>query len=393
MPRKKAPVKRVYGEGSVFQRKEDGMWIASYPITNASGKRVPKRKTAKTEEEANALLEGMQKDAAQGLVMSTKEQTTGQFLEAWLKDTVRPTLAAKTHADYSDTFMRHIEPHIGRVPLARLTPQDVQRMIAAVAKATSPQMALRARRTLRTALTRAVKWGYITRNVAGLTDAPKTPHREMTALDPAQARELLKAVQGDRLEALYTVALALGLRQGEALGLRWQDVDMESRTLTVRNQLQRVDGKPTLVEPKTARSRRTLTLPTLAVDALRRHRVRQLEERLWAGSRWQEGGFVFTSTIGTPVDKPNLQKQFREHVTKAGLPPIRFHDLRHSAASLLAAQGATARDVMETLGHTQIATTMNLYTHVFTERKTELAAMMDAALTPPKAVSRNESVQ
>jgi len=301
---------------------------------------------------------------------------------------VKPHLAPRTYEDYADTVKRHIEPYIGKIALDKLTPQDVQRMIVTVTKNVSPQMGYRCRRTLRTALTRAMKWGYVARNVASLTDAPKVVQREMTALTPDEAKQLLKAVRGDRLEALYTVALALGLRQGEALGLRWQDIDVDARSLTVRYQLQRVDGKPALVEPKTPKSRRTLVLPGVAVDALRRHRVRQLEERLWAGSRWQEGGFVFTSSIGTPIDRATIQKQFRTLVTKAELPPMRFHDLRHSAASLLAAQGATARDVMETLGHTQIATTMNLYTHVFTERKTELADLMDAALssTPRKSV-------
>lgn len=381
--------KRGYGEGTIFQRKEDGMYVGRLPIgADMNGKQHTKTVYGKTYDEAVAKLDDVLQSLALGLVVTSKDQTTAQFLKAWLEDTVKPTLAPRTYDDYAETVNRHVAPHIGHIVLAKLTPQDVQRMIAGVTKSISPQMAVRCRRTLRAALTRAMKWGYIARNVAALTDAPKVVQREMTALAPADARKLLAAVQGDRLEALYTVALALGLRQGEALGLRWQDVNLDGGTLTVRYQLQRVDGKPTLVEPKTVKSCRTLSLPTIVVDALRRHRIRQLEERLWAGSRWQDGGLVFTSTIGTPVDEHNLRKQFRALVMKAGLPHMRFHDLRHSAASLLAAQGATARDVMETLGHTQITTTMNLYTHVFTERKTELAAMMDAALTniPRKSV-------
>lgn len=372
---------RAYGEGTIFQRAEDGMYVGRISITDANGKRKPKTVYGKTYDEAAGKLDTILKNLARGLFVATRDQTTAQYLAVWLEDTVKPHLAPRTYEDYAETVRRHIAPHIGTIALDKLSPQDVQRMIVTVTKAVSPQMGNRCRRTLRTALTRAMKWGYVARNVASLTDAPKITSREMIALAPDDARKLLLAVAGDRLEALYTVALALGLRQGEALGLRWQDVDLETRTLTVRYQLQRVDGKPMLVEPKTPKSRRTLALPGIAVDALRRHRVQQLEERLWAGSRWQEGGLVFTSTIGTPVDEHNLRKQFRALVMKAGLPHMRFHDLRHSAASLLAAQGATARDVMETLGHTQIATTMNLYTHVFTERKTELADLMDAALS------------
>jgi len=387
MPRRKRQ-EREYGEGTIFQRKEDGMYVGRITITDATGKRKPKTVYGKTWDETAAKLDEVLKALAQGLFVATRDQTTEQYFAAWLEDTVKPHLAPRTYEDYADTVKRHIEPYIGKIALDKLTPQDVQRMIVTVTKNVSPQMGYRCRRTLCTALTRAMKWGYVARNVASLTDAPKVVQREMTALTPDEAKQLLKAVRGDRLEALYTVALALSLRQGEALGLRWQDIDVDARSLTVRYQLQRVDGKPALVEPKTPKSRRTLVLPGIAVDTLRRHRVRQLEERLWAGSRWQEGGLVFTSSIGTPIDRATIQKQFCTLVTKAGLPPMRFHDLRHSAASLLAAQGATVRDVMETLGHTQIATTMNLYTHVFTERKTELADLMDAALssTPRKSV-------
>ncbi len=220
MARKKVPQKRAYGEGGVFQRKDNGLWVAFYPITGTDGRRTRKTKTAKTEAEATAKYDEMKRDAAQGLVMSTRELTVRQFLTSWLEDTIKPSdHSARTYEDYAGTITRHVGPRIGDVSLARLTPQDVQRTVASVTKAVSPQMATRCRRILRAALTLAVKWGYITRNVAALTDAPKTPRREMHALTATEAHALLTTAAGDRLEALYTVALALGLRKGEALVL------------------------------------------------------------------------------------------------------------------------------------------------------------------------------
>jgi integrase len=184
-------------------------------------------------------------------------------------------------------------------------------------------------------------------------------------------------VKGNRLEALYSVALALGLRRGEALGLRWEDVDLEAGTLRVQVALQRRKDSKTLVEPKTEQSRRTLPLPSVLVVALKAHRTRQLEERLAAGPKWRDHGLVFPSTVGTPMEPRNLTRQFKAVLQRAGLPDIRFHDLRHTAASLLVAQGVHPRVVMEILGHSQISLTMNTYTHVLPEAQREATALMD----------------
>lgn len=213
----------------------------------------------------------------------------------------------------------------------------------------------------------------------------------------------LDAVHGDRLEALYSVALAVGLRQGEALGLHWQDVDLDQGLLRVRLTLQRIkdldaaddDRAPTaggatpprrprsrlvLAEPKTERLRRVIALPAVTLAALRRHKLVQLRERKWVGSRWQEHGLVFTSTIGTPLEPRNVTRLFHQHLEPANLPRVRFHDLRHTCASLLLAQGVHPRVVMETLGHSQIALTMYTYSRVLPALQREAAAQMDALL-------------
>jgi len=241
--------------------------------------------------------------------------------------------------------------------------------------------------TLRSALGTAEKWELVPRNVAALVDAPRIKRYEAQTLTSEQARELVKATAADRLSALYTVALALGLRLGEALGLGWEDVDLANRRLRVRRSLQRIDGKLQFVETKSEHSNRTLRLPAVCVSSLARHAESQSRERAWAGSKWIESGLCFTSRVGTPLDGPNVTHQFQRLLEAASLPRMRFHDLRHSAATLLIAQGVHARTVMEILGHSQIAITMNLYGHVLPELHDEAAEKMDVLFSTPTKIS------
>ena len=227
----------------------------------------------------------------------------------------------------------------------------------------------------------AIKWGLVARNAACLTVAPKLERKRYSNLSPEESRQLLDTAQGDRLEAVYGVALSLGLRMGEILGLRWQDVDLERATLTVNQAIYRIAGKGLVTaDPKTDRSRRALFLPDGVLRGLKAHRLRQLQERLAAGSRWQDRGLVFTSSIGTPLEPRNLFRRFKALLSKAGLRDVRFHDLRHSAASLLIAQGVPMRAVMEVLGHSSISTTADLYTHLMPAMMRDVAEKMDAIL-------------
>jgi len=236
------------------------------------------------------------------------------------------------------------------------------------------------RAVLRTALNLAVRWGNVHRNVAALTTPPRGQQREMRVLTAAQGQMFLAEVRDNRLGALYTVVLAMGLRQGEALAVRWADVDLDDGTLAVRRALQRIDGTLTFVEPKSRQSSRTLRLPLFAIASLRTHRIRQREERLVAGSLWEEGDLLFSTALGRPLDARNVVRQFKRHLQRAGLPDIRFHDLRHSCATLLLAQGVPARAVMDTLGHSQISLTLGTYSHVTAELQGQVADTMDRAL-------------
>lgn len=225
----------------------------------------------------------------------------------------------------------------------------------------------------------------MSRNVATLVDAPRVPSREVEPFSELEARKFLKAVRGDRLEALYTVALAVGIRQGEALGLAWKDVDLERGLIHVRRSLQRLSGQFEFVEPKSRRSRRTVLLPASAVVALRDHRIRQEQERCLAGESWADSELVFTSKSGKPLDYTNVTTAFQRLLKRAGLPQKRFHDLRHSCATLLLAQGVSPRVVMEILGHSQISLTLNTYTHVLPELQRDAATRMERFITSAPA--------
>jgi integrase len=238
------------------------------------------------------------------------------------------------------------------------------------------------RATLRSALAVAVEWFVLDRNVAAIAKPPRVIKKEMRSLGPDEARKYLDAARAERLEALFTVAVALGLRQAEILGLQWDAVDFDNGTLAVRRQLQRIDGKLELVETKNEDGARPLLLPAVAISALRRHQAKQDQERSESGDEWRESGMVFTSTIGTPLDARHVIRRHHAILKAAKIPHLRFHDLRHSAATLLLAQGVSPKYISQLLGHKQVSFTMQTYAHVIRETQQELADKMDEILNP-----------
>jgi integrase len=372
--------RRGPGEGTIRKR-SDGRWEGRVNLGCEGGRRKWKYVYGKTWRAVSDQLKVDLHAQQQGLPIAVERQTLAQFLSKWLEDSVRPTVRPMTFKSYAQLVRLYIAPALGHIQLSKLGPQDIQYLLNNLLKSgLSPRTVQYCHAVLRMSLGRAYKWSLVPRNVAQLVDPPRSRRYEMRSLDPDEARTFLATVRGDRLEALYSVALSLGLRQGEALGLLWENVDLEKGILKVRTALQRVDGKQQLVEPKTAKSRRTIFMPGMTVTALRAHRMRQLEERLAAGTRWTDSGLVFTSTIGTPLDQRNAFRLFQEALQRAGLPHIRFHDLRHTCASLLLAQGVHPRVVMETLGHSQISLTMDTYSHVIPALQRDAADRMEALL-------------
>lgn len=383
--------RRGNGEGSIYLRK-DGRWEGLISIGfDERGRRRRRSIFGRTRREvAEKLAEELHaKDL--GTLADPRGETLGGFLLRWLADV---PVRESTRRSYEKYVRLHLAPALGRIPLRKLTAADVNALIQAkIRGGMSPQSARNMRAVLRNALNRAVRWGLVPRNVAELADPPRVEEYQARFLDIAEARQLLAAATGDRLEALYTVALSLGLRQGEALGLSWRAVDLERRTVRVEVALERVPGKGLRLVPlKTAGSRRALVMPDAVARALRAHRARQLQERLASGPQWQRyqdsrelqadlQDLVFTTCHGTPLGASHVvADSFRPIVRRAGLEGrVRFHDLRVSAATLLLAQGVAQRTVMEILGHSTLAMTTH-YTKVVPQLMHDAAAAMDRAL-------------
>ena len=373
--------KRGSNEGSIFKRK-DGRWAATINLGWQEGKRKRKTFYGKTREDVQKKLTAALHTFQQGLPVASEKQTVGQFLTGWLEQSAKPTLRPRTFISYEELVRLHLAPTIGRVPLTKLSPQQVQALMNdKLASGLSPRRVQYIHAVLRRALGQAEKWSLVPRNVAKLVNPPRVQRAEISPFSPEEAREFLSAVRGDRLEALYSVALAVGLRQGEALGLSWKDIDLDAHEITVRSTLQRVGGKFRFLETKTPRSRRTVALPEPTIAALKTHKARQLQERLQMGSAWQDSGLVFTTPFGGPLSDGHVRRQFYRKLEEAGIRRQRFHDLRHACASLLLAQNVHPRIVMETLGHSTIGTTMNIYTHVISDVQRDAAKKMGELLT------------
>lgn len=378
--------RRAHGEGGLFVRRKGGreVWAGRLLLEDGTRREVQ----ARTQAEALKKLNQLKKVVEQGLKPATDRQTVGAFLQDWLEHTARPSVRPSTFRGYQTAVTQYLVPRLGRTALAKLSPQDVQRFQNELLRAPrargegtiSSGTVINARRVLGRALEQATRWRLIARNPVRDVDGPHVTRQEITPLDPDQARLLLATVRGDRLEALYAVALALGLRRGEALGVMWADVDLADAKLHVRRALQRTKGGLRLLDVKTKKSRRTVSLPLFAIRALQRHRRRQEEEREAVGDRWTETGLVFTSPLGAPLDPQAATRAFARALARAGLPHQRFHDLRHACASLLLAQGLDLKVIQEILGHSTITVTANLYAHVLIGLKRQASERMDALL-------------
>jgi integrase len=369
--------KRANGEGSIYKRK-DGRYCATLTIEG------DKRKSfyGATRQEVSRKLNDALKSHREGLPLADEQQTVGRFFDAWL-EAVKPKVRHSTHYRYSGYVRIHIAPELGRVRLAKLTPEHLQRLYAhRIEAGLSPMSVKHIHRVIHAALEKAVRWSLVPRNVADLVDPPRTRRKDMATLSAAQARILISAAQGERLEALYVVALTTGMRQGELLALRWGDVDLDRRTLQVRSSLQRAVEGFEFAEPKTASSRRSVSITEAAASALRRHRAAQASERLRVGAAWADLGLVFANKVGEPLDPRNLlQRCFYPLLKRAGLPRIRFHDLRHTAATLMLAQGVHPKIASEMLGHSNIGITLDTYSHVTPTMQRSATDALDALLS------------
>lgn len=376
--------KRAAGEGSVYQRK-DGRWTASLTIEWTQGKQKRKSFYGSTQREVLDKLNAARAAHDKGIELVPERLTLVAWLTKWLADQVPPAKKPKTYTNYEYHIREHLAPDLGHIPLSKLQPQHVRDfMRQKLSSGLSPKTVRHLRATLRAALGVAVADGLLARNAASLAKPPRLEKRIIAPLTREQSRAFLAKATLDRLEAVFTVALCLAMREGEILGLQWNDIDFENRHLFVRRAIQRAKlpgetkSHMIVVTPKTSSSVRQINLPNFAITALAAHKLRQDEERVFAGSDWIENGLVFTTRIGTPLDQKMLDRALRRMLRAAALPRMRFHDLRHSAVALLIEQGVHPRVIMELLGHSSITPTMNTYGHLFKDVQREAADKMDA---------------
>ena len=372
--------RRGNNEGSIRQRGE--RWEARLTLGYVQGRYTRVSFYGATRGEAQRLLTQALREHQQGLPVTDTRLTVGTYLARWLADTHKPSVRPLTYRRDEQIVRLHLLPELGRTRLTKLTPDQVQHLLnAKLESGLSACSCWHIHAVLRTALNHALRWGLIPRNVASLTRPPRVPKAEIKPFDPTEARAFLEAARGHRLEAVFVLAMATGLRQGELLGLRWEDVDLEAGTLAVRHALQVIGRVSTLVEPKSLTSRRTIVLPAIAVSALKSHRQRQVQERLAAGPGWVEGDFVFASSRGRPLAPSWVYRSFKKVLKDDDMRDIRFHDLRHTTATLLLVQGVSPRVAMQMLGHSQVSLTLNTYSHCVPGLLEDAAERLDAVLT------------
>src|SRR5918999_6091940 len=371
------------GTGTVYPRRNKEGKITGFrgSYFTADGRR--RYVSGKNKTEAQRALRQAMADADRGLIFDADNLKVEEYLDRWLSDSVRDTVKATTFERYEQITRLHLKPALGRVKLKALTPAHVRGLYREKLEAGSSARTVRyIHATLHKALKQAIADGLIPRNATEAVKPPQVRKEEIRPLTAEQVKILFEAVRDDRLESLYILAVHTGLRQGELLGLKWGDVDLEAGTLQVRRTLTTAKGGPVLRAPKTKASRRTVKLSPTALKALRSHLERQLREIDQAGDLWRENGLIFASESGEPLDRRYITThRFKPLLKRAELPHIRFHDLRHTCATLLLTKNVNPKVVSEMLGHATIAITLDTYSHVLPTMQESAAKAMEDALS------------
>lgn len=399
--------KRANGEGTIYQRK-DGRWEGAAYVLTTGGTFKRIRIYGRTRDETRKNLTRAIEQSDQGIPVASKSWTVAEYLNYWLEHIVKAERRPKTYQGYEGVVRLHLIPGLGNKRLAKLTAQDVRIFITQLrnecqcckhgwdaerdeprccalkggqccGSRLSVRMVQSIHSVLRNALQCAVREELLPRNVAALVRVSVPNYKVNRGLSVAEARRVLKLGKEERLYALYVLALGLGLRRGELLGLRWSDVNLTAGTLEVVQTLQRVGGQLRFVPPKTEDSARTVPLPDFCLTALKAHAKRQRDERDEAGGDWQDYGLVFPTRIGTPMEPDNLRRSWGRICTVAGLTGVRFHDIRHTCVSLLLALDVPPHVVRDIVGHSDIGVTMTIYAHAsLDEKRAALRKLGDA---------------
>ncbi|GHO65054.1 site-specific integrase [Ktedonobacter sp. SOSP1-52] len=374
--------RRGHGEGSIYHR-NDGRWAAAISLDNG------KRKTlyGKTRKEVQEKLKKALHEQQEGRMITAPQQTIKHYLEYWLEEVHRQSIRIRTYERYEEIVRLHLLPALGHHMLQKLAPQHLQTFYnSKLREGLSATTVISFHNVLHKALDHAMRWRLMAYNVCDLVSPPRRKHIELETLNLEQAQQFLTTVRGCPQEALFLLAIGTGMRRGEIMGLKWRDIDLATGKLQIRRVLtripSRVSGKGYIEdEPKSEKSRRNIVLPSFVLEGLKQHGVRQLEAKLKAGPRWEEHDYVFCTSVGTHVNPDrDIQEPFKKLLKKAGLPNIRFHDLRHSAATLMLSMGVHPKIVQEILGHSRINMTLDVYSHVLPTMQQEAMRKLNDAL-------------
>ncbi len=368
---------RGRNEGSI-SRRMNGKWRAQISL---NGKRI--NFGSKSKEECQTWLRKMQDQMSDGLTFDGSKLTISEFITTWLAS-AKVSIRFTTWEQYQGLARNYIFPEIGKIKISELRPVHIQHLLDHLLQQGIGHYAiLKTHTVIRSALSRATKLGIITRNPASVVILPRKPANEMKIYDENQVNQLLVAAIGHRLEALFHLAVISGMREMELLGLKWKDLDWLNQTLKVERQLLRPHGEGIqFSSPKTKYGKRTLKLGSKTIEALRKHCELQQQDRIKASDQWQELGLMFPNHYGGPLEFRNLIRDYKKLLQDAGLPPIRFHDLRHTAASIMLSHNVPVIVVSRRLGHSKPSITLDIYGHLMANAQNEVADLLDEVITP-----------
>ena len=375
--------------GTLKQRSK-GSWSIIMDIGRdpASGKRRQQWHTVKgTKREAEKRLAELLHQVDNGGFVKLSKESVGRFLQRWLDDYIRTQIRPTTHESYSQRA-KHLIQSLGHIPLSELRPEHIHQYYQEKGKSLSPSTLVKHHNLLREALSHAVKWQTIPRNVAEAVDPPRVIRKAMRALTSSEVHRLLEACKDKPWHPIFHTLTWTGVRRSELLGLRWKDVDLVLATLRIVRSLQQLgDGTFIFQEPKTASSRRTLALSPGSCVELRVHKEKQEKDAALLGIQVTDDTLVFSHPDGSPLAPSTLTLAFRRLTQRIGLEGVRLHDLRHTMASLYLEQGVNPKTVAERLGHASVSITLDLYSHCLPGVQEAAAAQFDAAMESAKWAS------
>ena len=374
--------RRANGDGSLTRR-ADGRWMARYYAWTTTGTRKRITIYAPTRQQAADQLRQAQERNRQGIPVPDKTWKLGDWLDYWLANVVVLNRRAATYQLYEITSRLYLKPHLGSIPLNRLSVAKVQSFLnGQIAAGQSVRQVQVMRAVLSSALTRAMREELIVRNVARLTELPTWERQPIRPWTPDEARQFLRAAREDPFYHAFVLLLLYGLRRGEVLGLRWQDIDYEAGEIRVRQQIQRLQGEIQAGSVKTAAGRRELPLLPLAREVLDMRITAQASDRAEFGLAWTDNGLIFTTRSGRPIDPRNFARSFHRICAGGNLRQITLHHLRHTTATLLKNLGVPARDAQLILGHSRLSVTLEIYSHEDREARQQALTKIGDVLNP-----------